>query len=175
MQLTVPVKPHVKEFFQSIQILGSEPLEVRRNSRIGQIVVAIFSAYPLDGIDEAEEDLEPIETLDPEYLHLRLMFDFNQALVTDSRLQSLGNLLEVVYEFYAIAFCKGRMSILPSLNGAAVHFTEAHKLKLDSYSSDAVRKLVDRSQPKRRTIHENLSATEKRNVSNFRERVSKFA
>ncbi|PMD97693.1 hypothetical protein BWI97_08775 [Siphonobacter sp. BAB-5405] len=175
MLLPVPVKAHVKEFFQSSQVLGKEPIEIRRNHRLGQIICAVFCSYPLIEDDREEEDLEPIYLLDPDYLNLVLKFKINPALITDDRLMVLGQMLEVVYEFYAIAFVNGRMSIFPSLNGAAEWFTKTHNLKLNSYSSDAVRKLVDRTKTKRLPIHDKLSVVDKNNVSNYREKVSNFA
>ncbi|MGA0558304.1 hypothetical protein ACO2Q8_16715 [Larkinella sp. VNQ87] len=160
MTLSIPVKPHIKQFFQSSYVLGKEAIEVRRNSRLGELVAAVFCTYPLQEVDL--EDLTPVPILDPESLHLKLKFDLRPSLVTDQRLLQVGRLLEVLFEFYAIGWCKGRMDIFPSLNGSAVRFTDKHKINPDHYSADAVRKLVARSARATDPMYDKLSVGEKR-------------
>ena len=168
MLIVVPVKPHIKQYFQSEMQNGSEPIKVRRNDRIGQIVTTVFSAYPLNEVDLEFEDLEPNTLLDPRQLYLFLTFEVNPQLVTDTRLAQLGNILELVFEMSAIAFCRGRMDILNSANGAAERFCQIHKITpADNYTPDAVRKLVARSTPKASSIHEKLSVQEKRQIAAY--------
>ncbi|RAJ92230.1 hypothetical protein LX87_05198 [Larkinella arboricola] len=165
MILIIPVKPHVKEFYQSSHVLGSEAISVRRNSRLGEMVAAVFCAYPLQDVDQ--EDLAPVDFLDPDRLHLQLTFPVRECLVTDDRLLQLGKLLEVIFEFYAIGWCKGRMDIYPSLNGAAERFSDKHQLSEEHYSPDAVRKLVGRATKAADTVYNKLSVRDKKNVASF--------
>ncbi|GAB3892320.1 hypothetical protein GCM10028803_05020 [Larkinella knui] len=167
MILIIPVKPHVKEFYQSSHVLGSEAIDVRRNSRLGELVAAVFSFYPLQEVDQ--EDLAVVDFLNPDRLHLKLKFPLRPCLVTDDRLLQLGKLLEVLFEFYAIGWCKGRMDIFPSMNGAAVRFTDRHQISEEHYTADAVRKLVTRSTHENDTVYTKLSVNEKRNVASFAE------
>ncbi|MDR6195191.1 hypothetical protein [Siphonobacter sp. SORGH_AS_0500] len=170
MLISVPVRPHIKQYFQSEAAAGSEPIEVRRNSRIGQIFTAIFAVYPLHDVDM--ESLEPNELLDARKLHLFLTFDVNPQLITDARLSQLGQVLEVLFETSAIAFCKGRMDVFNSANGAAERFCQVHKITpAENYTPDAVRKLVSRSTPKSSTIREKLSVTEKRQIATYSEEL----
>ncbi|GAB3255977.1 hypothetical protein GCM10027347_17500 [Larkinella harenae] len=162
MILVIPVKSHVKEFFQSSHVFGKEAIEVRRNSRLGELVAAVFCTYQLQEIDQ--EDLAPVDFLDPDRLHLRLKFPLRPCLVTDDRLLQLGRLLEVLFEFYSIGWCKGRMDIYPSLNGAAERFTDKYQISPDHYTSDAVRKLVARSSKDADAFFDKLSVSEKRAV-----------
>ncbi|WP_138993946.1 hypothetical protein [Larkinella sp. C7] len=163
MTFAVPVKPYIKEFFQNSDVFGPEPIMVRRNSRLGEIMAAVFSHYPLQDIDL--EELAPTDVLDPAKLHFALSFPIQPCLLTDSRLNQLGKVLEVIFEFYAIAFVKGRMDVFPSLNGAAERFTEKHQINVESYTPDAVRKLVDRSRSKVDPFYTKLSVREKTNLS----------
>lgn len=165
MILIVPVKRHVKQFFQSSHVLGAESIDVRRNSRIGETVAAVFCAYPLQDGDMGE--LAPTDLLDPDKLHFNLLFPLNSSLVNDARLIQLGKMLEVIFEFYAIGFCRGRQDIFNSLNGAAERFVDKHQISVDDYSADAVRKLVDRATRKNDNLFNRLSLKEKREVSNL--------
>ncbi|WP_307143062.1 hypothetical protein [Siphonobacter sp. SORGH_AS_1065] len=109
--------------------------------------------------------LEPIEILDPRKLYFYLTFDVNPQLITDTRLAQFGHVLEVMFETAAIAFCKGRMDVFASANGAAERFCQIHKITpQENYTPDAVRKLVSRSTPKTSTVREKLSVSEKRQV-----------
>ena len=173
MILIVPVKPHIKEFFQCSEVLGKEPIVTRRNSRLGEMVAAVFCAYPLADVDL--DELAPVELLDPDRLHLHLSFPINPKLITDTRLKQLGIMLEVIFEFYAIAFCRGRMDIFKSLNGAAERFSEVFQLSTDNYTPDAVRKMVSRSQSETETVYAKLRLSQKQqvqNLSSFAEKVS---
>ncbi|RAJ94222.1 hypothetical protein LX87_04107 [Larkinella arboricola] len=163
MTFAVPVKPYIKEFFQNSDVFGPEPINVRRNSRLGEIIAAIFSSYPLQDVDL--EELAPTEILNPDYLNFTLSFPIEHRLLTDAKLTQLGKVLEVIFEFYAIAFVKGRMDVFPSLNGAAERFTHKHQISVETYTSDAVRKLVGRSQVKNDVFFNKLSVREKSNLS----------
>jgi hypothetical protein len=164
MTFAVPVKPYIKEFFQNSDVFGPEPINVRRNSRLGEVIAAVFSHYPLQEVDL--EELAPTEILKPDQLHLTLSFPIETRLLTDSRLLQLGKVLEVIFEFYAIAYVKGRMDVFPSLNGAAERFTQKHQISVDTYTADAVRKLVGRSSGKSDPFFNKLSVREKQNLSN---------
>ncbi|QHV97964.1 hypothetical protein [Spirosoma endbachense] len=162
MTLSVPVKPHIKEFFQSAEMFGPEPIEIRRNSRLGELVAAVFSQYPLRAEDL--EDLEAVELLVPDRLNLKLKFELQTRLVTDGKLLQFGKVLETFFELYSIAFVKGRMDVYPTMNGAADRFVKVHQISDEHYSADAIRKMVQRSRSASDPFFTKLSVSEKRNV-----------
>ena len=162
MTLSVPVKPHIKEFFQSAEMFGPEPIQIRRNSRLGELIAAVFSQYPLRGEDL--DDLEAVEILEPTHLHLKLTFEVQPRLITDGKLLQFGKVLETFFEMYSIAFVKGRMDVYPTMNGAADRFVKVHQISDEHYSADAVRKMVQRSRSASDPFFTKLSVNEKRNV-----------
>ena len=166
MTLAIPVKPHIKEFFQSAELFGAEPIEVRRNSRLGELIAATFSQYPLRAEDL--ENLEAVDILEPTHLHLKLTFELQTRLLTDEKLLQFGKVLETIFEVYAIAFVKGRMDVFPTMNGAATRFVELHQISDEHYSADAVRKMAQRSRAASDPFFSKLSVNEKRNVVQFR-------
>lgn len=165
MFLQVPVKPHVKEFFTSAQMLGPEPIEIRRNSRVGELIAAVFSQYPLRAEDL--EDLEAVDVVDPARLNLKLTFEVKTQLLTDGKLLQFGKVLETMFEMYSIAFVKGRMDVYPSANGAADRFVKVHAISDEHYSADAVRKMVSRAKSAKDPFFAKASASQKTNLVQF--------
>lgn len=165
MLLSVPVKPHVKEFFTSAQMLGQEPIEIRRNSRIGELIAAVFSQYPLRCEDL--DDLEAVDLMVPSNLNLKLTFDVKSQLITDGKLLQFGKVLETMFEMYSIAFVKGRMDVYPSANGAADRFVKVHSISDEHYSADAVRKMVARSKSAKDPFFNKSSVSQKTNLVQF--------
>lgn len=129
MKFTVPVKPHVRDFFgKNPDILGKD-CEVRKNSLIGLWIIATFAHPPSKNREDYMFlEVDENEEFPTESLSFRLTFEIPKAYMTDARLLLLGKLLDNMTEFYGVGWIRGRLSVFPSENAASVEFMKEHRI-----------------------------------------------
>ncbi|WP_026995169.1 hypothetical protein [Flectobacillus major] len=151
MKLIVPVKPEVKDFFiKNSDILGKEPCQIRKNSRIGILVTTVFAHNPPELLSDIEffpkdVSLEELPKFPENEIILELSFKIPHQFVTDERLILLSKFFELLMDVYALAWMRGRMDYLPSENSAATLFHRKHKINDGHIKSDAFRQLLRRN------------------------------
>jgi hypothetical protein len=140
MKFSVPVKPHVKDFFgKNPNILGKDG-EVRKNSHIGLWIITVFAHPPAKNpLDYAFLEVDEDEAFPEESLTFKLTFDIPLAFITDARLILLGKILDNMTEYYGVAWLRGRLSVFPSENAASVEFMREHHINDGHVTPDSFR------------------------------------
>jgi hypothetical protein len=152
MKLTVPVKPEVRDFyFKNPEKFNlTRDLIIRKNHVFGVWICTIFGQVPPkhpEDIEFAPKDLgiEGYKDCTPEYhLEFELKFKVPSQFITDNRLLTLGRILELNMEMYALAWMRGRIDYLPSENSAATSFHKVHKINDGHIKPDAFRQQLRR-------------------------------
>ena len=147
MQINIPVKPHVKAFFLSAQMLGpkdesqaAEPVQVRRDSHLGHLLSGFLGLYPVEPVTVPALTLGERMTT----LTIEPTFAVNVAFLTDENLSHIGQVLEYQFKFALIAFTQGAMSIHPSEQGGVKRFYLRYGLSEEQYDFEAAFKIVQR-------------------------------
>ena len=144
MQLEIPVKPHVKTFLEHPMNLGPGPTDIRKDHWLGELLLAILSFHPLDR-DDLGVDYLPSRMIKLSTITINPTFRVNYDLLTDGHLCRIGAGIESQFKLALIYYVNGRMTLLPSEQGAVKKFYEEYGINPDDYDLDAAYKMVQRA------------------------------
>lgn len=153
MQISIPITPHIKPVL--LHVFGPEPVQARKNSRLGRLLAGFLAQYPylLSRFDEdpasdaptrtelADDELADLLILRGDELRVDVSFGLRLEYLTDENLTRLGNWLEDLFEIYLMAFGEGRQRVMPSEQGAVKDFYQKFNIDTRLYDLDSAFKI----------------------------------
>lgn len=140
----IRLKPHVYKFFIHPDHLGSNKVEIAKNSRFGEMVYNAMHRFSL--LETKEASMPKWYTRQKEHKLIKItpMFDLPEYVYNDVNFLAISMQMEEIFENSFLMFVKGRMDKFPKEVESIERFMEEYDITPDEFKFDAFKKSYQR-------------------------------